>query len=308
MVRCSALAAKFNEPVTAFIDPTEEDSPVALGWADYVMVENSPQSIEKALTWLKRDEGNCLLLDSYAINEKDIGRAASVGVIAVFRDGPPYGPEQISIDVNPSTQTRSGIFAGPAYIPLPDAFKEFHDEASNRKMKHTSEVGVLVAFGQRDSVNHTCMTVEGLLEQKIPAQITIALGSQYEHQSELNEMIADRDGIDVWHARDGLATQYGQFDLAVGGPGVSQFERACCGLPTILVSQNAKHDLLVSSWGETGCALRSDPTVEAIGGAVQLLIDNPERRMEMRARGLAIVDGKGAKRLATALSERAEIG
>ncbi len=62
-------------------------------------------------------------------------------------------------------------------------------------------------------------------------------------------------------------TQYGTFDIAIGAPGVSQFERACCGLPSILVAQSERQEHLVRAWGETGAVLSCGSDEKAISTA-----------------------------------------
>jgi spore coat polysaccharide biosynthesis predicted glycosyltransferase SpsG len=97
---------------------------------------------------------------------------------------------------------------------------------------------------------------------------------------------------------------YKQTDLAIGAPGVSQFERACCGVPTILIAQNERQEALCGAWAATGAAMQCGPKPANVAAALKRLVSDSTEVRTMRERGLSVVDGQGAARLAAALKAR----
>lgn len=94
--------------------------PGQMDWADSSITEKDIGSAQMAIAWLSEKSSRGLIIDSYALEEDEITAAAKCGFTVVFRDGPPYGAEQFSIDPHPGVVSRSGLLAGPGYLPLPE--------------------------------------------------------------------------------------------------------------------------------------------------------------------------------------------
>jgi spore coat polysaccharide biosynthesis predicted glycosyltransferase SpsG len=136
------------------------------------------------------------------------------------------------------------------------------------------------------------------------SNVTVALPATAPHTSEVSTFAKDRPWVRLVDEPIDLAALYSECELAIGAPGVSQFERACCGLPTVLVPQNAKQEPLAKSWEDRGAALVCEAKSAAIAGTVVALLRDPDRLRQMSERCLSLVDGNGASRLAAALKDR----
>lgn len=101
---------------------------------------------------------------------------------------------------------------------------------------------------------------------------------------------------------DDMAALMAAADFAVGAGGLTAWERACVGLPALLltVAENQRRGATVLA--RAGAALLLDGTVATPAAiAEQLEALTPERLREMSAHGLELVDGRGMDRVARVL-------
>jgi spore coat polysaccharide biosynthesis protein SpsF len=109
-----------------------------------------------------------------------------------------------------------------------------------------------------------------------------------------------------------LATEYAAADMALAAFGVTAYELAAAGVPAVYLCLTQDHAQSASAFERAGmgvslgAAERTAP--EDVARTVWALLSDRARLREMRAMGLAKIDGEGANRvaadLARALSER----
>jgi spore coat polysaccharide biosynthesis predicted glycosyltransferase SpsG len=299
------LAAAIAEPVILYADPDYNASAQRSGWITETIFEDSPNDAANAIAALGQGQIDALVIDAYAIEDSVVRSARAAGFVAVFRDGAPYGPENVTINPNPgAAPTPNGCF-GPAFMPLASAFAKRHAAASQDNRLNADPIRILIAFGAQDSANLTSSAVDAIAGLPRHPLATIALPSTAPHAATVAARVAELPWITVLDSRPDLAELYGQLDLAIGAPGVSQFERACCGLSSVLVPQNERQEPLADGWASTGAAIRSPASSAGITKAVTELLQTPHRLTDMRKHALSLVDGQGASRLATALKHKA---
>ncbi len=258
-----------------------------------------------AIEALAQGQIDVLIFDAYLMSDGVVEDAATAGVTAVFRDGRPYGPEAITIDPNPGASDAAGVLSGPTYMPLARPFAALHDEARHYEYSKADPVNVLVAFGARDGADITSAVLDEMNKLSRPPRTKVVLASSSVHAKTVAAKVAEFSWVEILEAQHDIDALLGGFDLAIGAPGVSQFERACCGLPTILVPQNEKQKPLAGDWANSGAAICSSVAPGAIASALISLLGNPSRIAEIRQRCLSMVDGRGAARLSEALKQRA---
>ncbi len=309
LIRCGALAATLEQAHTVFTDPGEERIFDNLtGWAKRRVREDRAGTAERAIHWLGERSGRGLIVDSYALDGDMIAKAARCGQTVMFRDGPPYGPEHISVDPNPGAGSHRGVLAGPGFFPLPARLCALRETALQSGTPADRPVAILIAFGQRDSKQCTAKALAGLCEGKREFDVTVVLGPGYPDRAGIFSIAEGNTQVRIVESPEDLASLYADFQLAIGAPGVSQFERACCGLPTILVAQNERQQPLAAAWEETGAAVVAPAVRAEITSEVDHLMADRNRLNTMRDKSLATVDGKGAGRLAAALMQSVRDG
>jgi spore coat polysaccharide biosynthesis predicted glycosyltransferase SpsG/RimJ/RimL family protein N-acetyltransferase len=111
-------------------------------------------------------------------------------------------------------------------------------------------------------------------------------------------VIASRDRV------SDMAEHWLWADLAVGAAGSSSWERACVGLPSVVIAVAGNQDVVGQTLSAAGLAAyvgtMSSVTEAAVTESIaELLV--PDRAAEMAARCTAAVDGRGAARVARAI-------
>ncbi len=246
-----------------------------------------------------------LIVDSYAVPETAVSDAVKSGFTVAFRDGPPYGAESLTVDPNPGAIEASIVLGGPAYMPLAPAFAARHRDI--RMHRAASTGSILIAFGARDSANRTVTALQALMRLPANQNVTVLLPATAPHAADLSALSKGLPWVRYVSEAVDLGSLYSECALAIGAPGVSQFERACCGLPTVLVAQNAKQAPLARNWEDCGAALACEATETTIADAVAAVLRDPDRLRQMSERCLSLVDGNGAARLAAELNDRRRV-
>jgi len=160
---------------------------------------------------------------------------------------------------------------------------------------------LLVSLGSTDIGGLTAKVLEALVQEGIGAHIDVVLGSEAAPSLPRVSKLADaHSNITLHHRPESMAGLMAAADLAVGAAGTTSWERCCLGLPsvTLIIADNQQ---TVARNLETLDAIIAVPDWTEVAPAVRDLLSNPRRLQEMSAVAAAIVDGKGAQRVAVAL-------
>jgi RimJ/RimL family protein N-acetyltransferase len=102
-----------------------------------------------------------------------------------------------------------------------------------------------------------------------------------------------------------MAAQMAGADLAVGAGGISTWERCCVGLPSIVITVAANQEEATRTMGRTGHLLDLGPAPalapDDLARALGTLLRNEGLREHFSRAGRALVDGRGAQRVAQTL-------
>lgn len=99
-----------------------------------------------------------------------------------------------------------------------------------------------------------------------------------------------------------LAGFFARHDLQIGAGGGASWERCCIGAPTLLLAVADNQRATVPILAELGVVATCAFDPAAIRTTVEALISAPDRRHAMADRARALVDGKGALRIALHLT------
>jgi len=124
---------------------------------------------------------------------------------------------------------------GPKYALLRPEYAAARD-VKNKVMGDITSV--LIYFGGSDLSNMTekcllAMSADDLAH----LSVDIVVGASYSHHESLLSMSAHRGGVKIYKSLPHLADLMVKADLAIGGGGVTSWERLCVGLPSLVVSQ-----------------------------------------------------------------------
>jgi UDP-2,4-diacetamido-2,4,6-trideoxy-beta-L-altropyranose hydrolase len=160
---------------------------------------------------------------------------------------------------------------------------------------------VLVFFGGIDAANNTLSALTAL--ENTGAQnvaVDVVVGAAHSGQGEI-EARCRALGFRCHVQPDHMAELMAHADLAIGAGGVTVLERCCVGLPAMsfVIATNQRRQ--VNDAAAAGLLYAPDPA-DGISSAVierhcRALMENPQLRKLISARGMEAVDGRGTSRV-----------
>jgi UDP-2,4-diacetamido-2,4,6-trideoxy-beta-L-altropyranose hydrolase len=187
---------------------------------------------------------------------------------------------------------------GPHYALLSSEYAQLHPLVPPRSELRR----VLVFFGGVDPDNLTSRTLEVLQAPELAEfAVDVVLGSQSPHRQAVAELAKRRPQTTLHRPLPSLAGLITRADLAIGAGGATTWERACLGLPSLVVTIADNQLPSAQALGEAG-------KVQLLGSAAT--VSTEQMRLALvaalqqhwpRTSGQDLTDGWGAARVATAM-------
>jgi spore coat polysaccharide biosynthesis protein SpsF len=171
----------------------------------------------------------------------------------------------------------------------------------------SSRPTVLVAMGGSDPQGLTLRMAKALavLDSLVRIRFVIGTGMK-DAASVARGLVALKKNYETVEGADDLSIEYASADVALCAFGVTAYELAACGIPAVYLGLTGDHVASASAFADAGMGIYmglADRAQDAdIARTVQWLLNKPAARREMRGRGLALLDGQGAARIAADLS------
>ncbi|MFC1904273.1 UDP-2,4-diacetamido-2,4,6-trideoxy-beta-L-altropyranose hydrolase [Chloroflexota bacterium] len=208
---------------------------------------------------------------------------------------PNYGAENWDHGFGSNTK----YLLGPAYFIFR---QEFIEAARVEREIKTDAKNVLIAIGGSDPFDLTGKVVRVL--SKLTLNLHIVLGIDYTEskERELDETLKHCQGnYKLVRVADNLTELMLWADLAITGGGLTKYETAVTGTPSIIIPQVDYLAELVREFEREGTALNlglADSVGESdIIKAVERLLKDSALRALMSQRGKKLVDGRGIERI-----------
>ena len=192
---------------------------------------------------------------------------------------------------------------GPAYALLDPLYPRLQPLLPTR----SKLARVLVFFGGMDAANHVALGLEALSHPRLQhLAVDLVVGAAAPHRNELARRVSQRPNTSLHVGLPSLIGLIGRADLALGGAGTSSWERACLGLPCLVVpvAENQRQGAqALQSAGVARCldlqtALDPGATLQE---AFLELLDAPDALLAMSEACLQLGDGRGLFRVVAAL-------
>lgn len=218
----------------------------------------------------------------------------------------PYG-----IEYNDKTKTdkvikeeMTYVLAGPLYAPVRKEFPENSITISNEVKK------ILITLGGSDAYNLTGKITEALLE-KTTAELHLVCGPFNLHKEKLHALAKENKSVVVHENVKEMWSLMKTCDLAVSAAGSTMCELAAAGVPSVTFSFVDNQKRIAETFGAEKAALTSGHFVKGQEAAfmnetvacVERLIKDTMLRKEIAGNAKRLVDGKGAGRIAKAVTE-----
>lgn len=211
---------------------------------------------------------------------------------------PYYGAE--SINTRPRGGTR--LLLGPKYFIFR---QEFVEAAPVKREIRKNARNILVTMGGSDPLNLTIRVARVLKELKrtsLNLQIVIGIGYSDSVKVELESILAGYWGdYQLIMGSDSMADLMLWSDLAITAGGLTKYETAVTGTPSVIISQSAYESEMSAKFEKGGSAIHlgliSEIGEADIAEAIKNLLKDDVLRAEMARRGRNMVDGKGIARI-----------
>lgn len=194
------------------------------------------------------------------------------------------------------------ILAGPRHALLRPAFRQLRPAAQNGSSR------VLVSFGGFDQAGMTLRTLQAL-DGLDGVEVQCIAGQSSPDLTALQSLVAGHPGWELLNFVNDLPERMAAATLFVGAGGGTTWERAAIGLPSLCVAvaenQHANAEALASAGMHQYLGPAEQVAVAALHQAIAGLLGNLRQRQHFAARGMELVDGLGAQRVALALFQAA---
>lgn len=126
------------------------------------------------------------------------------------------------------------LLLGPRYALLRPEYSAFRKPPQSQRR---SVECVLVFFGGSDIQDATGLALDVLSQAEfLHVQVDVVIGANYLHADKLRKNAATRGRTTIYGPRAHLADLMARADLAIGAGGVTNWERMCIGLPSIVIA------------------------------------------------------------------------
>jgi len=226
------------------------------------------------------------------------------------------GAERDVRELRPEGGRSPQWLVGPAYVPLRRVFRLAGDLRGARP----SPPVVLVSMGACDPAGFTLPALEGVALARAHATaftVRVVANRRVPVWQRLPGVLRRLDALPVSPLRpDDMVTELAAAELAVLSMGVTVYEAMACGVPAIVVGRSRGDLAHMRPLAAAGAivSLGLGWTEERLASAVEELLASPGRRAGMGLAGRALVDGRGAERVARRLDAvltptcRADVG
>lgn len=191
------------------------------------------------------------------------------------------------------------VLAGPDFALLRQVIVSRREEALRRRDGRPAK-DLLISFGATDPTNVTGMLLDALDAVAMNLDVTIAISAQAPHLEAIRSKIKARVRLVVDADMPALIAQS---DFAVGAAGSSAFERACLGLPSIMLVVADNQSGIATMMAKSGAAIVAKPAEIKTGllTTIETLRDDTDLRVGMARKAAQLVDGLGGRRVAEAV-------
>ncbi|SCY86636.1 UDP-2,4-diacetamido-2,4,6-trideoxy-beta-L-altropyranose hydrolase [Alkaliphilus peptidifermentans] len=187
---------------------------------------------------------------------------------------------------------------GTKYLILRDQFKNCKKRIVNKSVKN-----ILITMGGADPLNLTPKIVRLINEIDKNLIVNVVLGSAFQNIEVLEELSEKIPQVSLHYNVNNMAELMSISDIAISAGGITLYELAAVGTPTIVITQAYNQILPTNVFSEKGIVknlgdgnkLQDATFIEVF----EELLSNYFKRKEMSQLGQRIIDGEGTNRCAS---------
>jgi UDP-2,4-diacetamido-2,4,6-trideoxy-beta-L-altropyranose hydrolase len=194
------------------------------------------------------------------------------------------------------------LLLGPRYAPLRRRFADARDKCLPRPRRSARRL--LVTLGGTDPKRFVLTALDAVAAAGLDLAVDVVLpraAAHYEAVVARARSFAGR--VAVHGAVANPVDLMIAADLCIGAGGTTVWERACLGLPTILLpaAENQRGNIADLARAGAALAIAEPVTAAAIAAPLATLARDADRLARMSEAAAALCDGRGAERIADAV-------
>ena len=301
-IRCLSIRKYIKGNIIWFLDKKNDAIEKNIPTIDKIIYENGSSKNINLKKYILSKEIDGLLIDNTAINLEEIRELDRQIPIVALIDKDNKIKANIVICPQPiNIKNINGIkyLSGPKYAPIENSDK-YHK-------KNIDYSNLLVSFGSYDSKGVTLNAIEAiksLIKNKgYRFNVIVTLGKDSPILMKVRASIKNLSSFKLIVDTNSMEKIYSKYSIAIGAPGLSHLERMYYGIASLLISQNIVHEPLVKKWVGLGVALKAENSILSIENNLQKLLDNDFLSKSIINKGMTLVDGKGASRIANEINK-----
>lgn len=196
--------------------------------------------------------------------------------------------------------------SGFEFIALSPIFQEKH--SIDKNIKETLD-SIMVTQGGSDTYGFTSKIVKALFNISTNVDINIILGPNFSHNIELYEVLRNAPRkFTIIKGKADLSELMLKTDLAISAGGITLFELACLGVPTIVVCgetyEVATAERLKGKGFGINLGFGEDINENEIYNATNRLREDFNLRANMTQKGKELIDGQGSRKIREEIEKR----
>lgn len=255
-------------------------------------------------------EAGVVVVDSYSVDQPYFGALRKAKLTTAYFEDEMHLDWEVDVIINgligaeAATYKASTTLLGPRHLVL--GMDYWNPPVA--PPQDATPLEIMITMGGIDHYNLTERLLVLLDRCQQPLRIHVVIGQYYENEATIEKASVDSRHDIVMHRHpDGIADIIRHCQLAVSAGGITLYELAAFGVPTLgiwlwenqrrNVEQLGKARIIMPLGYEAGPGFD-----EKISDSICDLIKDAEVRRKMSRAGLKTVDGRGARRVAQTLS------
>lgn len=191
-------------------------------------------------------------------------------------------------------QSDGKVISGSQFALLAPAFSVARKQALRKKI-NTDALRVLVTMGGIDRPNATLKVLQALVPS-VKHSFTVLLNKGAPHYNEVANFCAQFTNVKHENFVHDMVSLMLDHDIAIGAPGVSSYERACLGMPAIIITLADNQADNCRSFVDAQAALAIE-LGQVPGVLVQKLEELVQGYAGFSRKSYDICDGRGLERV-----------
>ena len=306
-----ASLLKEDEHTMHFLMPAWEDGINEVAQDNYDIVQIDTKDFENEDVYRKQLDihsnnsiFDCIIVDALNVSENIMNLFSNNSKLLVSLDHVGSGRFYSDILLNVLYRTTPKLqdpieYNGFEYLIVDNHFKQFNEKDKTIKK---NVLKILIIQGGSDTHGLMPKIINDLNGLAYKGECVALIGHAFKHRQELEDAIKNSDlKITVLNDIKDPWKLFYDVDIAITGGGVTLFELLCVGTPCITLTGESKELETMAYLKDLTIMLGLYDGIQKtkIRDAVDDLIKDYEKRIEMSEKGKQMIDGAGAKRLLT---------